>query len=126
MEIFIFYGTFIVNGVYIFLNDFLLENTGLKYLEYKEQESDCLIRYKTMNGLYQTYSMMLYCTIYVIYRAVQDHYEKKNPTEVEMFGVFSLLAIVSIVHLLQFFALHVQLFADANSRGRHETIITTI
>jgi hypothetical protein len=53
-----------------------------------------------MNGLYQTYSMMLYCTFYVMYRAVQDHYENKKPTDVEMFGVFSLLAIVSFVHLL--------------------------
>lgn len=44
-------------------------------MEKKEKQTDFLIKYKTMNGLYQTFSMMLSCTIYCIYRANQESLE---------------------------------------------------
>lgn len=125
IEILIFYANLVANFLFILLSEFFLKRTGLQYLEKQGNKSDFILKYKTMNGLYQTFSMMLYCTCYCLYRVDYD-YAKGEIQHEKLFGIYSLLAVTLIVHLFQFIAMNVQLYASAYSRGRHETLLTAI
>jgi len=52
IEIVIFYANFGANFIFILLSEFLLKDTGLMYLEKRDNKSDFIRKYQTMNGLY--------------------------------------------------------------------------
>ena len=67
-----FYTTFAGNFLFIFFSEFLLKSTGLVYLEAKGKATDFLLRYQTMNGLYQTFFLLLFGNVYCLYRLVSE------------------------------------------------------
>lgn len=67
LEIWIFYSGFIANCLFIWLSEFYLKKTGIAYREKKVNIADFLLRYKTINGLYQTFVMLLSATLYCIF-----------------------------------------------------------
>ena len=67
LEIWIFYSGFISNCLFIWLSEFYLKKTGIAYREQKVNINDFLLRYKTINGLYQTFAMLLSATLYSIF-----------------------------------------------------------
>ena len=120
LEIFLFYMNLVANFFFIFLSEALLAKTGLIYPEKSGTKSDFLMKYKTMLGLYQTFTMMLYCTIFAISRAANQSSFGLIPAGPDLFIVFALLSVSLLVHILQFIALHLQLFCSRKSRGRNE------
>ena len=110
----------VANFFFIFLSEALLSKTGLIYPEKSGTKSDFLMKYKTMLGLYQTFTMMLYCTVFATSRAANQSRQGFIPAGNDLFIVFALLCITLVVHILQFVALHFQLFCSQRSRGRNE------
>ena len=101
LEIFVFYTTFAGNFLFIFFSEFLLKSTGLVYLEAKGKTTDFLLRYQTMNGLYQTFFLLLFGNVYCIYRLVNE--EKDEGIQFasqSLLSVKAVLWLVIIVHVL--------------------------
>lgn len=126
LEVFVFYSTFVANFIFILLSEFLLKKTGLMYLEKKEKQTDFLLKYKTMNGLYQTFSMMLSCTFYVIYRASEETKEKYQPTKDNEVAVYFMLGVMAFTHLMQLISVNLQLFSSRESRNRNEKVLANM
>lgn len=66
-----------------------------------------------MNGLYQTFSMMLSCTFYCIYRASKETGEGYQPTRgSQEVAVYILLGFTAFTHVMQFISVNLQLFSS--------------
>lgn len=81
---------------------------------------DFLLKYKTMSGLYQTFYMMLACTIYCIYLVSDSSKHNHQPTSDETGTVYTILVIGAVIHLPQFIAVNLQFFISSNYRQRNE------
>ena len=77
VEIFVFYFTFAANVLFILLSEIYLKDTGLQYLEKKDKKTDFLLKYKTMNGIYQTFSVMFGTSAFLIYWEI-NHFEHRK------------------------------------------------
>ena len=117
LEIFVFYTTFAGNFLFIFFSEFLLKSTGLVYLEAKGKSTDFLLRYQTMNGLYQTFFLLLFGNVYCIYRLYRESHEEgivfKSHSAI---SINVLLWFITVVHIFQFVALKLQIFSSSNFR----------
>jgi len=63
LEIVCFYITFFAAFLFIFISNLSIRETGLEFREKKEHRTDFLTRYDTLNGVFQTYLIMLGTTI---------------------------------------------------------------
>lgn len=75
------------------------------YLEKSNNKSDFIIRYKTLNGLYQTFIALFSTTCFCIYRVVQERNE--GMLGPQLWEVQIILAIMLFVHFWQLFANHI-------------------
>lgn len=123
MEIMLFYSNLITNFFFILLSETFLRGTGLIYPEKNGTKSDFLMKYRTMLGLFQTFSMLLFCTAFAIYTTAEQHRKNYFPADADLFIVFLLLSIALCVHIFQFLAVLMQLFCSQRSRGRNESLL---
>jgi len=63
LEIICFYITFLAAFLFILISNLTIRETGIEFREKKEHRSDFLTRYDTLNGVFQTYLIMLGTTI---------------------------------------------------------------
>lgn len=75
LEIVCFYVTFFAAFLFIFISNLTIRETGIEFREKKEHRTDFLTRYDTLNGVFQTYLIMLGTTI--VAAVVQTNYVKK-------------------------------------------------
>jgi hypothetical protein len=120
LEIWIFYSGFISNCLFIWLSEFYLKRSGIAYREKKVNINDFLLRYKTINGLYQTFAMLLSATAYCLYWVNTN---TDPDMQREVVAVNGILIGGLLVHILQFIAINVQFFIDFVTRTRKAVAI---
>ena len=63
LEIICFYSAFFASFLFILISNLCIRETGLTFSEKKDHRLDWLLRYDTLNSLFQTYLLMFSTTL---------------------------------------------------------------
>lgn len=92
-----FWASFAASAIFICASNLFLRESGLLFAEKRDHRQDFLLRYDSLNGLFQTYFIMFAASAATAY-AQYFHDEQRNLHTVESGMVIGVLVMISIVH----------------------------
>ncbi len=86
---------------------------------------DWLLRYDTLNSLFQTY-LLMFSTTLTCALTQGFSYKKSGETSSQIGGIYVALGITLLVHLNQFVGMAMQIFAKADLRNNNPKFLNII